>query len=113
MGKKKLDLGKLVPALEFYGTGDEAYELFATSCSFCYQLFGLGDRDKAEIVYGWAKEMADCSKEWYFRERKDDLEKTPGCDHEFDRETMKYCSKCGKQAWYQPSLDMEYGRWGY
>jgi hypothetical protein len=53
-----------IEALTFYSTGDEAYELFQAACSFCYQLYGLGDNEKAGIVYGWAKEMAEASEKW-------------------------------------------------
>ena len=26
--------------------------------------------------------------------------KSPGCSHEFDRETIKFCPECGEKAWY-------------
>lgn len=108
-----MDLSKLVPELEFYGTGDEAYELFQAACGFCYQLTSLGDNERAAIVYGWAKEMADGSKQWYMENREEELEIHPGCSHKFNREKLKFCSKCGKKAWLEPNVDMAKGYWGY
>lgn len=58
---KERSLQERVEELTFYGTGDEAYELFEAGCSFCYKLFGLGWTTEAEIVYIWLKEMAICS----------------------------------------------------
>lgn len=51
-----------IEELVFYGTGDEAYELFCQTCSYCYSLRGLGENDKSEVVYQWAREMAIASK---------------------------------------------------
>lgn len=51
-------LQERIKSLTFYGTGDEAYELFAKTCSFCYSLYGLGEEDKAKTVCKWAEEMA-------------------------------------------------------
>jgi len=53
-----------IEACVYYGTGDEGYELFQATCSYCYQLTGLGQSDKAEIVCQWAEEMAKESKDW-------------------------------------------------
>lgn len=64
----KQSLQKRIECLIFYGTGDEAFELFEKACSFCYALNGLGETDKAETVCGWAEEMAAFSKEWWERE---------------------------------------------
>lgn len=51
-----------IQAMTFYGTGDEAYELFQEACHFCYSLVGLGEDEKAEMVCDWAEEMAIASK---------------------------------------------------
>lgn len=69
-GKKK-SLRERVEALRFYGTGDEAYELFCEATSFLYSLNGLGDSGNAEIVFKMAKEMADHSLAWYIEEGND------------------------------------------
>lgn len=52
-----------IKAMTFYGTGDEAYELFQEACHFCYSLTGLGFDKEAELVCNWAEEMAVSSKE--------------------------------------------------
>ena len=57
------DLSKRVEALVFYGTCDESYELFCGTCSLLYQMNGLGDTERAEILFSWAKEQADFSKQ--------------------------------------------------
>ena len=50
-----------IAALTYYGTGDEAYELFQKTCGFCYALTGLGFDEEAAQVCGWAEEMAKAS----------------------------------------------------
>lgn len=61
-GKKTVQ--QRIEACVYYGTGDEGYELFQETCSYCYSLTGLGQSDKAEIVCQWAEEMAKDSKDW-------------------------------------------------
>jgi hypothetical protein len=55
---KPRSLQERVEGLTYFGTGDEAYELFRRTCSFCHHLHGLGMDDKAAVVCGWAEEMA-------------------------------------------------------
>jgi hypothetical protein len=62
--KSSLNVGNCIEKLVFYGTGDESYELFRSACGFCYKLVGMGEIEKAVIVYHWAKEMAEFSKTW-------------------------------------------------
>ena len=59
---KKL-LAERVEETVFYGTGDEAYELWTTLCNTCYELWGAGCDDRAEIVFKWIEEDAKKSKE--------------------------------------------------
>jgi hypothetical protein len=61
---KYTTLQERIEALTFYGTGDEAYELFDQACNFCYHLYGLGYEEEAKIVCGWAEKMAEASKDW-------------------------------------------------
>lgn len=61
-------LAKRVEALVFYGTGDESYELFQATCGLLYMMNGLGQVDKAELLYEWAKEQADGSRQWTLEE---------------------------------------------
>ena len=61
--KEKDSLQDRVEALVFYGCGDECYELFCGTCNLLYQMCSSGDLDKAEILYEWAKEQAEQSKE--------------------------------------------------
>jgi hypothetical protein len=60
-GKKSVQ--ERIEACTYYGTGDKGYELFQATCDYCYQLTGLGQSDKAEIVCQWAEEMAKESAE--------------------------------------------------
>lgn len=77
---KPLTMQQRIEALTFYNPNDEAGELFAKACSFCYALTGLGEDEKAEVVYSWAKEMAEESEKWSKEELGDewDWEKTKG-----------------------------------
>lgn len=50
--------------LVYYGDCDEGTELFVATLQLCYKMYGLNDNNKAEILYEWAKEQADISKEW-------------------------------------------------
>lgn len=59
-----MTLQQKIEALTFYGTNDEAYELFQATCGLCYQMSGLGYQDKAVTLYYWAKELAQDSLEW-------------------------------------------------
>ncbi len=55
-------LQRRIEATKFYGTGDEAYELFEMATRFCYKLSGLGCMEEAKQVCKWAEEMAESSK---------------------------------------------------
>jgi hypothetical protein len=69
-------LQERIKSLTFYGTGDEAYELFSSACSFCYSLYGLGEEEKAKTVCKWAEEMAKQSYEFAVENGdEDDFEK--------------------------------------
>ena len=54
--------------LKFYQPDDEAGEMFATTCRLAYQMFGFGDSNKAEMLFGWAKDQAQGSREWCEKE---------------------------------------------
>ncbi len=69
--KPPLDLPARIEALEFWGTGDEGYELFQQSCGYCYSLCGLGYDAEAEVVYLWTRDMAEASKRWWQEENPD------------------------------------------
>lgn len=56
-----MDISDRIKALKYYGTGDEGVELFQATCGLCYQMTGLGQSEKAETLYQWAKELADAS----------------------------------------------------
>ena len=58
IGNEVKTLQERIESLTFYGTGDEAYELFSATCLLCYNMFGLGSLGKAEILCAWAEEMA-------------------------------------------------------
>lgn len=64
MGEIEMEksLEERMKSLVFYGTGDEAYELFESTCHLCYNMRGLGEDENAEILYKWAKEQAEQSK---------------------------------------------------
>jgi len=49
--------------LKFYHPDDEAGEMFATTCRLAYQMHGFGDKN-AELVFEWAKDQAQASREW-------------------------------------------------
>jgi hypothetical protein len=55
-------LEERVKSLVFYGTGDEAYELFESTCHLCYNMHGLGEEENAETLYEWAKDQAEQSQ---------------------------------------------------
>ena len=71
---KNPSIGERIEALTFYGTGDEGVELFRATCHYCYLLIGLGYTNEAEIVYGWAKEMAEHSFKWVKENLPEDLD---------------------------------------
>ena len=56
-------------------------------------------------VYGVDTTVNEAMKALLGREREET--KTPGCEHEFDREASKFCSDCGAEAW---NVEEEY--WG-
>lgn len=62
--EKSRTLEQRIEALTFYGTGDEAYELFQATCTLSYKLYGLNMADKAEVACQWAEEMAHDSAIW-------------------------------------------------
>jgi len=57
-------LEQRIKSLVFFGTGDEAYELFAQTTSFCYTLWGAGCDKEAEIVCGWAEDQERANHNW-------------------------------------------------
>jgi hypothetical protein len=57
-GAKPKSLQERIESLVFYGTGDEAEELFQQTCTLSYKLYGLGQSGKAEVACAWAEEMA-------------------------------------------------------
>lgn len=61
--KTKKSIQERIEALKFYGTGDEAYELFQATTSLCYQMNALGTKEQAETLCKWAEEMAAQSYE--------------------------------------------------
>lgn len=65
------DLQQRVESLMFYGCGDEAYEVFSQTLELCYKMYGEGFEEYAEILYIWAKSMAEHSKEWTLNEYGD------------------------------------------
>jgi len=54
----------IVLKIEVLCPGDEAGELFQATCDLCYKMSGLGDPEKAELLYSWAVEQAEHSKKW-------------------------------------------------
>ena len=38
----------------------------------------------------------------------DEIIKEKGCSHEFDRDSKKFCSECGKQAWNEYEKEYDY-----
>lgn len=50
--------------LKFFNPGDEASELFSMTCSLAYKMNGIGDSQKAELLFEWAKEMSIGSRNW-------------------------------------------------
>lgn len=60
---KRPSLEERIEALTFYGTGDEAYELFSATCSLAYKMYGLGLEGEAAILCMWAEEMAWASQD--------------------------------------------------
>lgn len=61
--KTKKTIQERIESLKFYGTGDEAYELFQQTCGLCYQMNALGTAEQAETLCKWAEEMATQSYE--------------------------------------------------
>lgn len=61
---RRSEMYERLKSLKFYHPDDEAGELFASTCSLCYKMYGLGETEKAELLFGWAKEQAQESKEW-------------------------------------------------
>lgn len=57
-----------IKGLKFYGTGDEAYELFQATCSLCYKMSGIGDPKQTETLCRWAEQMAAESYEYALQE---------------------------------------------
>ncbi len=58
-------LQERIESLTFYGTNDEAYELFQATCRFAYLMWGYGgDNEKAELVVQWAEEQAAYNNAW-------------------------------------------------
>ncbi len=72
MAKKPQELPKTMydrlKELKFYHPDDESGEMFGTTCKLAYQMYGFGDNDKAELLFSWAKEQAQESREWCERE---------------------------------------------
>jgi hypothetical protein len=60
-GLPRDDLRQRIELLTYYGTGHEASELFQQTCSLCYQMDGLGLKEQAKILCGWAEDMAAAS----------------------------------------------------
>lgn len=62
--KKKKSVQERIESLVFYGTGDEAYELFTALCRCCYAL-RYGPPEWQEQVCAWAEECAAISRADY------------------------------------------------
>lgn len=62
-GKQKRTLRERIEGLTFWGTGDEAYELFCATTSLCCRMSGLGQTKQAETLCRWAEEQARASEE--------------------------------------------------
>lgn len=61
-----------IESLKYYGTGDEGYELFCSTCSLAYQLGGFGNTDKeTEYLVKMAESQAKESLKWYKKEGND------------------------------------------
>lgn len=71
IGKLPKSMEDRVNDLVYYGDCDEGTELFEETLRLCYMMYGFGDNDKAELLYQWAKEQADASKEWAEQECND------------------------------------------
>lgn len=71
-------LQERIESLTYYGTGDEGYELFQSTCSLAYKLFGLGATGKAEVAVSWAEEMAYESRTWADQQGEDEVDKAQG-----------------------------------
>lgn len=63
-----MSIRERIERLKFYGTGDEAYELFQLTCSLCYRMHGEGPDEWAETLCKWAEEMAQESFEFQAEE---------------------------------------------
>lgn len=57
-------LKKIVENLHYYGTGDEGVELFRSTCSLAYQMYGIGETWQAVLLVSFACEQAEASKEY-------------------------------------------------
>ncbi|RJQ27110.1 hypothetical protein C4577_02195 [Candidatus Parcubacteria bacterium] len=66
--KDNRSMSERLEDLTYYGTGCEGVELFQALCSACYKMYGIGDPEKAELLYQWAKEDAEASKQWCIQE---------------------------------------------
>lgn len=57
---------EIIESLTFYGTGDEAYELFQITCALSHKMWGLSETAKSLILAEWAQEQAEESFNSYF-----------------------------------------------
>lgn len=73
---KRPSLQERIEALTFYGTGDEAYELFQATCDLCYKMYGLGGTEEAKILCMWAEEQAWATEEDWVQQGGDLNDKT-------------------------------------
>lgn len=69
MAKKKVQeapktMYERLKELKFFCPGDEASELFTMTCGLAYKMYGLGETQKAEMLFEWAKEQAVSSRKW-------------------------------------------------
>ncbi len=59
------DIKERVTSSVFYGTGDEAYELWDSMCRTCYQLASLSQMERASLMVEWIEQDAKESKEFW------------------------------------------------
>jgi hypothetical protein len=69
-----MTLRERIERLKFYGTGDEAYELFQHTCYLCYRMHGEGPDDWANTLCEWAEVMAKESFEFQSTECPDEMD---------------------------------------
>ncbi len=67
--KPKKSIYDRLKELTFYGPNNETGELFQDTCHLCYKM--SDDSEKAEILFKWAKEQAEDSKQWALEEGVD------------------------------------------